>query len=84
MKSNTLIVEGMTCASCSSAVERIMKKQEGIHEASVNLTTKKLTVTYDESIIDIKKMIKLIENAGYNAREFIKEKVIIIPVEGMT
>lgn len=84
MKNNTLIVEGMTCASCSSAVERIMKKQDGMHEASVNLTTKKLTVTYDDSLINMDKMIQLIDKAGYSATEFVKEKVIVIPVEGMT
>jgi Cu+-exporting ATPase len=32
-------VEGMTCASCSSAVERAIKRLDGVTEASVNLAT---------------------------------------------
>jgi len=43
----TFTVEGMSCAACSSAVERSVRKLEGIKEANVNLTTKKLSVEFD-------------------------------------
>jgi Cu+-exporting ATPase len=35
----TLRVEGMSCAACSSRVQRKLDKLEGVHSASVNLAT---------------------------------------------
>lgn len=80
----TLIVEGMTCAACSSAIERILNKQESIESASVNLTTKKLVVSYDENNIDVSKIQELIAKAGYDAKELVTEKTVVIPIDGMT
>lgn len=80
----TLIVEGMTCAACSSAIERILNKQEAIESASVNLTTKKLVVSYDENNIDVSKIQELIVKAGYDAKELVTEKTVVIPIDGMT
>ena len=39
----TLGVTGMTCAACSSRVEKVLNKMDGV-EAQVNLTTEKATV----------------------------------------
>ena len=44
-------ISGMTCAACSSAVERVTRKLEGVSESNVNLTTGILTITYDETKI---------------------------------
>jgi len=38
MKTKTLAIEGMTCAACSTAVERAVRKLPGVREANVNLT----------------------------------------------
>ena len=80
----TYNVEGMTCAACSSAVERVVKKQPGVLEASVNLTTKKLTISIDESKFDSELIKEKIEKAGYEAKEVQKEKDVVMPIEGMT
>ena len=40
----TLLVEGMTCASCVMRVEKALKKVPGVAAASVNLATEKATV----------------------------------------
>ena len=40
-----LAVEGMTCASCVSRVERVLGKQPGVAKASVNLATGRATVS---------------------------------------
>lgn len=84
MINKTLIVEGMSCAACSSAVERIMNKQQAVESASVNLTTKKLTVAYDENSIDVSKMQELIAKAGFEAKEMLVDKTVVIPIDGMT
>ncbi|MHC1734619.1 MAG: heavy metal translocating P-type ATPase [Erysipelotrichaceae bacterium] len=65
----SLDIEGMTCASCSAAVERALKKQNGVTLASVNLATNKATVSYDPAIIKMQALKKAVENAGYKASE---------------
>ena len=39
MKTEVYNIEGMSCAACSSAVERVTRKIEGVENSSVNLTT---------------------------------------------
>ena len=40
-------IDGMTCAACSSAVERVTRKLAGVERSDVNLTTGRMTITYD-------------------------------------
>ncbi|ACA16154.1 heavy metal translocating P-type ATPase [Methylobacterium sp. 4-46] len=40
----TLPVEGMTCASCTGRVERVLKAVPGVTSASVNLATRRATI----------------------------------------
>lgn len=67
--SKTLSVEGMTCASCSNAVERVTRRLEGVEEANVNLATEKLFITYDPSVLRLSEIKKAVEKAGYKASE---------------
>lgn len=60
----TLGITGMTCASCSTRVEKVLNKMDGV-EAQVNLTTEKATVDYDSEKISIDDITKKIENVGY-------------------
>lgn len=39
--SETLEIEGMTCASCVGRVEKALKSVEGVESAHVNLATEK-------------------------------------------
>ena len=65
----TLAIGGMTCASCSSRVERVLKKVPGVREASVNLATEKATVTFDAGspAADVQQLIGAVVKAGYEA-----------------
>lgn len=67
--SKTLKIEGMTCAACSKAVERVTRKLEGVNEADVNLATEKLMISYEPSLVGISDIKKAIEKAGYKAIE---------------
>ena len=74
MTNKSLKIEGMTCAACSKAVERVTRKLGGVTEANVNLATEKLSISFDPSIIDITDIEKAIEKAGYNvAKEELTE-----------
>lgn len=82
MVTKTLKIEGMTCAACVKAVERICKKLNGVEKASVNIATEKLTITFDESNISLEVIKSAIDKGGYKANdENIKKE---FKIEGMT
>ena len=58
-----LDIEGMTCASCATRVEKALNKVEGV-EASVNYATEQATVLGDAPT---EELLTAIENAGYHA-----------------
>ncbi|MEN6418401.1 MAG: heavy metal translocating P-type ATPase [Clostridiaceae bacterium] len=58
-------VEGMTCASCSSAVERAIKRLDGVTEASVNLATNRAAFTYDPAKVKLSQIRAAVSKAGY-------------------
>lgn len=74
MKHEVYMVEGMTCASCSSAVERVTRKLPGVKESEVNLVLGTLDIQYDEKLAAPDDIIKKIEKAGYNARLKVEEE----------
>ena len=63
----TLSIQGMTCAACSARIERVVGKKDGIIAASVNLTTEKLTATYDPSIISVEGINEIVAKTGFKA-----------------
>mgnify|MGYP000831573669 FL=1 len=60
-------ISGMSCAACSSAVERVTRKLESVTQSSVNLTTGLLTITFDEKILTDEAIIRKVERAGFGA-----------------
>lgn len=67
MKKVKFNIQGMTCSSCSSHVEKAVNKLSGIQNANVNLLSNNMVVEYDENILDDTKIIQAVENAGYGA-----------------
>jgi Cu+-exporting ATPase len=84
MKVEELTVTGMTCASCSSRVERVVGKLAGVKSASVNLATEKLSLEYDESVLSEEQVAQAVQKAGYGIAPKEEAKRVTIPVEGMT
>lgn len=82
MTEKTLNIEGMTCASCSQAVEKAVRKLQGVQEASVNLATEKLNVNFDEDELSLGDIKKAVDDAGYKAVTNIEKKTF--SVSGMT
>ena len=57
-------VTGMSCAACSSRVEKAVSKVEGVTTCSVSLLTNSMGV---EGTADTAEIIAAVENAGYGA-----------------
>ena len=58
------IVTGMSCAACSSRVEKAVSKVEGVENCSVSLLTNSMGV---EGTASDEAVIKAVEDAGYGA-----------------
>ncbi|MBD5586765.1 copper-translocating P-type ATPase [Clostridium botulinum] len=82
MKKLSFNIEGMTCAACAKAVERVSKKLEGVQEANVNIATEKLSIIFDEKKCNTLDIEKAIEKAGYKA--FLDGQHMNLKIEGMT
>ena len=61
----TLRIGGMHCAACSRAVERALKKTEGVEYANVNIATEKAALTFDDKKLKYKDIVNVIVKAGY-------------------
>ena len=62
-----LALEGMTCASCATRIERKLNKLEGV-DAAVNYATEQAAVRYDPKRVAVADLIGAVEAAGYHAR----------------
>ena len=66
LKHIELGVTGMTCASCSSRVQRKLNKLDGV-DATVNYSTETAVVDYDPAVQDTGSLIETVRAAGYDA-----------------
>ncbi len=60
-------VTGMTCAACSSHVEKSVSALPGVKGCSVNLLKNSMVVDYDDSMLNSDKIIGAVVKAGYGA-----------------
>lgn len=64
-----LDVIGMTCAACSTRIEKSLTKINGISEATVNLATETAAIKYNNKEVSIDEIIERIQKLGYDANE---------------
>ena len=69
MKNKIIKIGGMHCVRCSKAVERALSSVDGVEEASVNFSTEKAYVKYDETKVTAKMLNKAVKGAGYSVVE---------------
>lgn len=62
-----LNVSGMTCAACSTRIEKGLNKLDGVVAANVNLALEKATVEYNPAEVSVNDMIQKVEKLGYGA-----------------
>ncbi|WP_270179814.1 heavy metal translocating P-type ATPase [Alkalihalobacillus sp. CinArs1] len=79
VKKTSLDITGMTCASCSQRIEKVLNKMDGV-EANVNLAMERADVQFDEQKVNPSDIVNKIEKLGYGVR---KEQVEL-DIHGMT
>ena len=65
IKQLTIPITGMTCANCVATVERGLKKQDGVTEAVVNLSSERATVAFDPLTTSLPDLVARVARAGY-------------------
>ena len=75
-----LDVGGMTCAACVGRVERVLRRQPGVREATVNLATEQARIELDDDGADLPALLAAVDDAGYTTARARLE----LQVEGMT
>lgn len=67
MRKVFLDITGMSCSACSSRIEKVVGRMEGVEEITVNLLTNKAQVNYDEGKLNTTAIIARIEKLGFGA-----------------
>ncbi|WP_275422252.1 heavy metal translocating P-type ATPase [Macrococcus brunensis] len=79
MKQVNLPIEGMTCAACSTRIEKVLNRMDGV-DAKVNLTTEQAAIDYDSDKVTIDELSARVEELGY----YVKATQSEFDVMGMT
>lgn len=66
MKKVILSIEGMSCSACQNSLEKYLKKQPHIIDASVNLVLKQALITYEE-VLSINDLNQMVHMAGFKS-----------------
>jgi len=62
-----LHINGMTCANCSSRIEKKLRSISGVQNADVSHSLGKASVTYDANTVSLAELIAAVDNLGYKA-----------------
>ena len=79
VRTHTIAIEGMTCASCVGRVERALKAVDGVVQARVNLATETAEVEAAPSVSSTK-LVQTVEEVGYG----VPSATVELAVGGMT
>jgi Cu+-exporting ATPase len=76
----TLPITGMTCANCAANIERVVKKLNGVADASVNFAAENAAVSFDPRQLKLQDVVEKIHTSGYG----VTTAKVEMPVTGMT
>ncbi len=75
---------GIKLPSCVNKIEKKLSKLEGIKEAIVNLSTEKLSVDYDETILKEELIVETVKKLGYEIEEESDLKDVELDIDGIS
>lgn len=66
MQKVVLKVKGMHCASCSTLIDKLVGKQEGVVSVKTNYGSEKTAIEFDEQKITLERVDDLLHKLGYD------------------
>ena len=82
-QSVVLQITGMSCANCSSFIEKKLNLAPGVEQATVNLATEKANVTFDDAVTSVQNLRDLISKIGYGTVDP-EPKTVSLRITGMS
>lgn len=79
-RSINLPIQGMTCAVCSTRLEKVLNKLSGVEDAQVSLAAERATVAVGESDLSVDDVIQSIHKAGFS----VPTELLELDISGMT
>ncbi len=67
MKKVEYKVTGLSCISCATSVERILRRNKGVSEVKVEGFENRVTVDYDEALVNDDTLLNQINRLGFKA-----------------
>lgn len=58
-------VIGMKCVACATRIDKVLNKQQGVGECTVNLAANNVTLKYNPEIISPEQLSELVHNMGF-------------------
>lgn len=75
---------GVSCQVCVNKIEKKLSKLDGMKEAVVNLSTEKLSVDYDESLLKDETIMEVVKKLGYEIEEESDLKDVELDIDGIS
>jgi Cu+-exporting ATPase len=84
LQKKTLAVKGMSCASCSARIEKVLSGQDGIQSASVNLAAETLEVEWDDSALSLEDIAESVSGLGFELEMPSSDITLDLAIKEMT
>lgn len=66
IKSISLVVDGMSCASCAANIDRVVNKLPGVQSVHINVASDRMQLVYDQSQLSFSQVKKCVQDVGYD------------------
>jgi len=67
-KNTHFTIDGMWCAGCATAAERVLRNTEGVRSADISFAAERGRIQYDPKLVDPQTLLKDLDRLGYHAR----------------
>lgn len=84
LEKKTLAVKGMTCASCSARIEKVLSSREGIKAVAVNLAAETMEVEWDKTKLSLDDIAGQVKGLGFELEIPSSEVTLNLAIKGMT
>lgn len=65
LKTKRFQLETLTCPSCITRIESVLKKEPGVEKAKVLFNSSRVKIDYDEEKVSADRLAEVIEKVGF-------------------